>query len=202
VGRQAQWAAGVADVLQRCGRMPGARWVRSPNADARPAGMPIELIVIHNISLPPGRFSGDAVERLFTNRRPREAHPFFKEIAGLRVSAHFFLRRSGELVQFVNCADRAWHAGVSNWRGRERCNDFSLGIELEGADTVPYTDKQYQRLTRLLRVLKLAYPSIAGLAGHEEIAPGRKTDPGPHFDWQRVVKESGFAREIRSLTRV
>jgi len=142
------------------------------------------LIVIHNISLPPGRFGGSGIVDLFLNHLDPAAHPYYAGIAQLRVSAHFLIRRDGELIQFVACAQRAWHAGVSCWRGRERCNDFSLGIELEGSDEKPFEDAQYARLAALVRVLRGRYP-IADIAGHSDIAPDRKTDPGPYFDWQR-----------------
>lgn len=167
------------------GLVAGARYIPSPNCDERPAGIAVELIVIHNISLPPGQFDGEAVMDLFLNRLDATAHPYFATIAQLRVSAHFLIRRDGELIQFVSCAQRAWHAGVSNWRGRERCNDFSVGIELEGADDIPFTGEQYEVLGRLVRALTRCYPA-AELTGHSDIAPGRKTDPGPHFDWTRL----------------
>lgn len=146
--------------------------------------MAVTLLVVHNVSLPPGRFSGSAIEELFLNRLDPAAHPYFAGIAGIKVSAHFFVRRRGELLQFVPCGKRAWHAGVSAWQGRKRCNDFSIGVELEGADDVPFTAAQYATLTRLTRALRAAYP-IHDLAGHSDIAPGRKTDPGPCFDWGR-----------------
>ncbi len=167
------------------GWLEGARRIPSPNCDARPEGMAVELVVIHNISLPPGEFGGPGVEALFTNRLDPAAHPYYAGIAGLRVSARFLIRRDAERIQFVPCGLRAWHAGASQWRGRERCNDFSLGIELEGADDRPFTDAQYKTLNRLLAILKAAYP-IAAVTGHADIAPGRKTDPGPCFDWQRL----------------
>ena len=157
----------------------------SPNCDARPEGETISLIVIHNISLPPGVFGGPGVEQLFTNRLDPAEHPYYEGIRALRVSAHFFIRRDGELVQFVPCGLRAWHAGPSNWRGRERCNDYSVGIELEGADDTSFTDGQYEALNELIAVLCAAYP-IQGITGHADIAPGRKTDPGACFDWGRV----------------
>jgi len=160
--------------------------------------MPVELVVLHNISLPPGRFGGPGVEQLFTNRIDPDQHPFYREIAGLRVSAHFFLRRDGTLVQFVSCRQRAWHAGVSRWRGREKCNDFSIGIEIEGTDERPYTQRQYARLRGLVALLAAAFPSIGGVAGHSEIAPGRKTDPGPSFDWARFMREAGVPRAWRA----
>lgn len=168
-------AAGLAD---------GAQYTASPNCDERPPGTAIELLVIHNISLPPGSFGGEAVIDLFTNRLDPRTHPYFKTIATLRVSAHFFIRRDGALLQFVPCALRAWHAGESSWQGRERCNDYSIGIELEGADDVAFCDVQYDRLGALVRVLHARYPIMASV-GHSDIAPERKTDPGPHFDWAR-----------------
>ncbi len=164
----------------------GVRYVPSPNCDARPAGMPIELVVVHNISLPPGEFGGSAIIDLFLNRLQPGAHPYYAGIAQLRVSAHFLIRRDGEVIQFVSCAQRAWHAGVSQWRGRERCNDFSIGIELEGTDETPFEEAQYARLSALLALLKGQYPIVA-VTGHSDIAPGRKTDPGPAFDWNKVI---------------
>ena len=149
--------------------------------------MDVTLVIVHNISLPPGVFGGDDVERLFANRLDPRAHPYYAGIAKLRVSAHFFVRRDGTIVQFVPCAMRAWHAGTSVWRGRERCNDYSVGIELEGTDTRPYTARQYHRLARLVRALQAHYP-IGHVAGHSEVAPGRKTDPGPAFEW-RLLKD-------------
>jgi AmpD protein len=172
------------------GWLAGARHVASPNCDARPDGQGISLLVIHNISLPPGQFGGPGVEQLFSNHLNPDEHPYYAGIRGLRVSAHFFIRRDGELIQFVPCGQRAWHAGVSIWRGRERCNDFSIGVELEGTDDTPFTDAQYEVLNRLLAVLRAAYP-ITAVAGHCDIAPGRKTDPGPCFDWSRVCCTPG-----------
>lgn len=156
----------------------------SPNHDARPRGTAIDLLVIHAISLPPGAFGGPAIEQLFTNRLDPDAHPYYRDIAGLRVSAHFLIRRDGALVQFVPCGKRAWHAGVSMWQGRERCNDFSIGVELEGTDDRAFEDAQYAQLAALTRALRAHYP-LAAIAGHADIAPGRKTDPGPRFDWAR-----------------
>lgn len=167
------------------GWLAAARPVPSPNCDERPADTDIRLIVIHNISLPPGEFGGPGVEQLFSNRLDPAEHPYYATIQGLKVSAHFFIRRDGELLQFVPCTRRAWHAGASRWHGRERCNDFSIGVELEGTDELPFTEAQYQVLGRLVAALRAAYP-IEGLAGHSDIAPGRKTDPGPHFDWRRL----------------
>ena len=166
------------------GRVEGVRYIPSPNCDERPPGIAVELIVIHAISLPPGEFGGSGIVDFFTNRLDAAAHPYYARIAALRVSAHFLVRRDGELIQFVPCAQRAWHAGVSNWCGRERCNDFSIGIELEGSDDVPFEPAQYRVLAALTRALKKRYP-IAAIVAHSEIAPGRKTDPGPHFEWDR-----------------
>jgi AmpD protein len=166
------------------GTLSAARFVHSPNFDDRPTGERIELLVVHSISLPPGCFSGSAVADLFANRLDPAAHPFFATLAGLRVSAHFFIRRRGEVFQFVPVSKRAWHAGVSVWNGRERCNDFSVGIELEGCDDRVFTDAQYRQLVRLTRALQRSYP-IDEIVGHADIAPGRKTDPGPGFDWAR-----------------
>ena len=160
-------------------------FVPSPNCDTRPANEVVSLLVIHAISLPPGEFGGDGVERLFGNSLDPAGHPYYREIQGLRVSAHFFIRRSGELVQFVPCDSRAWHAGVSTWCGRQRCNDFSVGIELEGCDEVGFEAAQYETLDKLIEALKQRYP-IDAVVGHADIAPGRKTDPGPHFDWSRI----------------
>lgn len=178
--RRAAWKLDAAGWLTAARRLP------SPNCDPRPDGEAITLVVIHSISLPPGEFGGPGVEALFTNQLDPTTHPYYETLRDLRVSAHFFIRRNGELVQFVPCSQRAWHAGASSWRGRARCNDFSIGIELEGSDAVPFTDAQYAALNRLLAVLCAAYP-IADVVGHADIAPGRKTDPGPHFDWQRVL---------------
>jgi len=162
-----------------------ATWIASPNCDDRPRATTISLIVVHGISLPPGEFGGDGVVRLFTNTLDPTAHPYFAAIAERRVSAHFFIRRDGTLAQFVACAQRAWHAGASSWRGRAQCNDFSIGIELEGTDDVRYTAAQYQALARLIRALRRRYP-IEAIVGHSDIAPGRKTDPGSAFDWSRL----------------
>jgi AmpD protein len=167
--------------------LTGARRAPSPNQDARPPDVPVDLLVIHNISLPPGEFGGDWVEDLFLNRLDPAAHPYFAGIAALRVSAHLLIRRDGALVQFVPLGRRAWHAGASCFAGREACNDFSIGIELEGSDETPFTDAQYARLAAVSREIVQRYPAIGAgrIVGHSDIAPGRKTDPGPHFDWQR-----------------
>lgn len=159
----------------------------SPNNDARPDDAPIELLVIHNISLPPGQFLNGYAKDLFLNRLDIGAHPWFANVVGLRVSAHFLIDRNGAITQFVACGQRAWHAGVSQFEGRERCNDFSIGIELEGTDDMPFTDHQYERLAELTRCLRLQYP-LRAVRGHSDIAPGRKTDPGPCFDWGRYAR--------------
>lgn len=164
---------------------PGARQVRSPNHDERPAGEPPSLLVVHNISLPPDEFGGPHIEALFANTLDPAMHPYFATIEGLQVSAHFLVRRDGGVIQFVSCDARAWHAGVSVWRGRERCNDHSIGIELEGSDHQPFEEAQYAALEGLARLLAARYP-LTEMVGHSDIAPGRKTDPGPHFDWGRV----------------
>ncbi len=165
-----------------------ARRAPSPHADERPAGSPVSLIVIHGVSLPPGEFGGPWVEDFFCGRLDVSVHPYFREIAGLRVAPHLLIRRDGSLIQFVGCERRAWHAGVSEWRGRANCNDFSVGIELEGRDSLPYADAQYARLVPVILALRARYPDIddAAIAGHSDIAPGRKTDPGPAFDWDRL----------------
>lgn len=167
------------------GWLDGVRRRESPNFDARPEGAAVSLVVIHAISLPPGEFGGEPVLQFFTNTLDPAAHPYFSSIADLRVSAHFFIRRDGETIQLVSCNDRAWHAGVSSWRGRERCNDFSVGIELEGCDERPFDDPQYAALSALISTLRRCYP-ITAVVGHSDIAPGRKTDPGPCFDWSRI----------------
>jgi AmpD protein len=168
--------------------MQGARWVPSPNRDERPAGQSPELIVVHGISLPPNEFGGPWIDQLFTNALPREGHPYFAEIAQLKVSTHLLIRRDAELVQYVAFHQRAWHAGASTYCGRERCNDFSIGIELEGTDTSAYEPAQYRALAAAIQALWNAYPSLprAAVTGHSDIAPGRKTDPGPVFDWARL----------------
>ncbi|CAG4885252.1 N-acetyl-anhydromuranmyl-L-alanine amidase [Georgfuchsia toluolica] len=168
------------------GLLEGVRFIPSPNCDERSAGEKVSLLVVHAISLPPGEFGGHGVEALFTNRLDPAEHPYYREIDGLRVSAHFFIRRGGELIQFVPCDRRAWHAGTSEWRGRERCNDFSVGIELEGCDEWNFEAAQYETLNQLNAALKQRYP-IAAIVGHSDIAPGRKTDPGPRFDWARIT---------------
>jgi AmpD protein len=166
------------------GIVEGVRYVETPNCDARPPGTSIELLVIHAISLPPGEFGGPGIVELFTNRLDPTAHPYYATIADRKVSAHFLIRRDGALIQFASCEKRAWHAGASQWCGRGRCNDFSIGIELEGCDEAPFEAAQYEALARLTRALKERY-AIAAIVGHSDISPGRKTDPGPQFDWAR-----------------
>ncbi|MGO9445431.1 MAG: 1,6-anhydro-N-acetylmuramyl-L-alanine amidase AmpD [Thiobacillaceae bacterium] len=161
------------------------RYVASPYCDFRPNEADLSLIVIHSISLPPEEFSGHFVEDLFTGILNWDGHPYFQSIRGIKVSAHFFIRRSGELIQFVPCNRRAWHAGVSIWQGRERCNDFSIGIELEGTDHTPFSEPQYQRLGLLVRALETRY-NITAIVGHSDISPGRKSDPGTGFEWDRA----------------
>lgn len=174
----------LAGGIDAHGLAAGARFIPSPNCDDRPAGESVRLIVIHNISLPPGEFGGNDVIRLFCNTLDCARHPYYEGLRDLRVSAHFLIRRTGELLQFVPCIRRAWHAGESLWRGRARCNDFSVGIELEGSDEIPYADSQYAALGVLAAALSRAYP-IQDVVGHADVAPGRKTDPGPAFDWPR-----------------
>lgn len=169
------------------GLLEGARFVPSPNCDARPGEQYPEVLIIHAISLPPGEFNGPGIENLFCNTLDPNVHPYYREIKDLRVSAHLLVRRNGEVVQFVPLHLRAWHAGQSQCEGRARVNDFSIGIELEGCDDLPFEDKQYRVLTELTSHIMLAYPSIKSerIYGHSDIAPGRKTDPGPHFQWDR-----------------
>ncbi len=167
------------------GLLSGARQVLSPHCDARPAGTVAELLVVHGISLPPGEFGGPWIDRLFTGTLPPEAHPYFRELAATRLSAHALVRRDGAIVQYVPFGERAWHAGASQYRGRSTCNDFSVGVELEGTDDTPYTEAQYQQLAALAAALLAAYASLSAehIVGHSDIAPGRKTDPGAAFDW-------------------
>jgi len=169
------------------GWLPAARRVPSPNWDERPPGSVVDLLVIHGISLPPGEFGGHAIDALFCNRLDPDAHPYFREVAHLRVSAHLLIGRDGRLTQYVDLNKRAWHAGPSCFAGREACNDFAIGIELEGSDDVPYKDVQYRVLAEATREIQARLPSIGSrrIVGHSDIAPGRKTDPGPAFDWGR-----------------
>lgn len=169
----------------------GARRCESPNHGVRPVGADISLALIHSISLPPGVYSGDGVERLFTNRLDWDEHPYYQKIRGLTVSSHFFIRRDGEVIQFVSCNERAWHAGQSCWNGQENCNDFSIGIELEGLEGESFDATQYDALATLLRALRLRY-ALRHVVGHEHVAPGRKIDPGPGFDWDALRTELGW----------
>lgn len=175
------------------GLLTGVRQVLSPHCDARPPGVEADLIVIHGISLPPGQYGGAWIERLFTGNLPRAEHPYFAAIHGMRVSSHLLVRRDGELVQFVPIQMRAWHAGASEYQGRTACNDFSIGIELEGADEAPYEPAQYAAAARLIRALLAAYPSLtaARIVGHSDVAPGRKSDPGTAFDWALLRRAVG-----------
>ncbi len=167
------------------GLMLGVRQVASPNFDGRPPGVEADLIVVHGISLPPGEFGGPWIDRLFTNTLPAEIHPYFAEVCSLRVSSHLVVQRDGTVTQYVRFTDRAWHAGVSVYEGREACNDFSVGVELEGTDTLEYEPVQYRALAEVVAALCAAYPRLSSqrMAGHSDISPGRKTDPGPAFDW-------------------
>lgn len=167
------------------GWLDGVKWLPSPNFGERPVGAPVSLIVVHNISLPPDEFGGEWVEKFFLNELDSQAHPYFATIAEAQVSAHFYVRRDGRVIQFVGCDMRAWHAGRSQWCECENCNDYSVGIELEGSDTQPFTTAQYLALWAVVDALRSRYP-IAAIAGHSDIAPGRKTDPGPCFDWSAV----------------
>jgi len=186
----AEAAATAGEWIQ--GRWQHARQVPSPNFGPRPADTVLDLVVLHSISLPPGEYGGDHIERLFTNTLDWEAHPYFQQIRGLEVSAHFVIRRDGECLQFVSVLDRAWHAGRSSWQGRDHCNDYSIGIELEGLEDTPFDAPQYAALARLLAALAARWP-VQGIVGHEHIAPGRKRDPGSAFDW------SGLAHALRPL---
>lgn len=165
--------------------------LNSPNFGPRPSGTEVCLIVVHSISLPPGQYGGRAVEQLFTNTLDWDAHPYFQTIRGLEVSAHFFIRRTGEVVQFVDCNQRAWHAGQSAWHGRSNCNDYSIGIELEGLEGDTFEPAQYTALTQLCQELAQRYP-IEHIVGHEHVAPGRKQDPGPGFDWAHLQQSLGW----------
>lgn len=175
----------------RQGWWSGARRCTSPNFGPRPAGVVVDLVVLHSISLPPGVYGGDAVRRLFTNRLDWDAHPSFTALRGLQVSAHFLVQRDGLTVQFVSTEQRAWHAGVSQWRGRDNCNDYSIGIELEGLEGDRFESAQYLALAALLQALARRYP-LRAIAGHEHVAPGRKQDPGRGFDWRRLAAMPGF----------
>jgi AmpD protein len=188
----------VAWYLGDSGLLPAAIYIPSPNSDDRPEGSVIELLIVHNISLPPGEFGGPWIDQLFTNQLPAAAHPYFATVADLRVSSHLLVRRGGEVVQYVPFHRRAWHAGVSSWQGRERCNDFAIGIELEGADDLPYESTQYAMLARVIAMLCRSYPGLSPerVVGHSDIAPGRKTDPGLAFDWPRLRSLVQFELEV------
>ena len=175
------------------GWLHSAQRIESPNHNPRPAGALVSLAVIHSISLPPGEYGSDAIERLFTNRLDWDAHPYFARIRGLQVSAHFLVRRDGEVQQFVSCDERAWHAGLSSWRGRAGCNDYSVGIELEGLEGALFEAAQYEALVRLLKALQGRYRRL-DVAGHEHVAPGRKQDPGAGFEWPRLIESLGWPR--------
>jgi len=172
-----------------------ARRLASPNFGPRPAGTEVDLVVLHSISLPPGQYGGDEVQALFTNTLDWSAHPYFRQIEGLQVSSHFYVRRGGELWQFVSCDQRAWHAGTSHWRGRDNCNDFSIGIELEGLEGSTFEDAQYDTVAVLCAAIAQHYP-LRGIAGHEHVAPGRKQDPGAGFDWPRLQRAVGCPHSV------
>jgi N-acetyl-anhydromuramoyl-L-alanine amidase len=187
--------------INAAGYLDNAHFIASPNFDQRPPGVEISLLVIHNISLPPDKFDGNGVIELFTNQINPEEHPYYQTLCGLKVSSHFFLRRDGSITQFVSCNQRAWHAGVSCWQEKECCNDYSIGIELEGSDNIPFTNEQYNTLTMLTQCLCDHYP-ITDIAGHSDIAPGRKTDPGSCFDWQqyaRAIKNKSYFKNRQLL---
>ena len=195
---------GEAQRFDAQGWLGGVRQAPSPHCDARPAGSEVELLVVHGISLPPGRFGGPYIEDLFLGRLDAHAHPYFRKIEGLRVSAHFLVRRRGELLQFVGTEARAWHAGVSRFGERERCNDFSIGVELEGTGEIPFTAAQYRRLAWLATALARRHP-LRWVAGHSDIAPGRKSDPGVWFDWPRFladVRPTGLSRPFVAIVPV
>lgn len=174
------------------GRLVGARWLASPNFNARPAQTEIQLVVIHNISLPPSQFGGGYIQQFFQNQLDWSLHPYFETIRGMQVSAHVLILRTGEVLQLVNFNDRAWHAGRSSYLGQPECNDYSVGIELEGSDDLPFEAIQYTQLAAVVQALQAAYPAIQNhIAGHSDIAPNRKTDPGPCFDWQRLREMVG-----------
>jgi AmpD protein len=186
------------------GLMRGARQISSPNYDSRPTGVEVDLIIVHGISLPPGEFGGPWIDRLFTNTLPEELHPYFAEVGSLRVSSHLVVKRDGEVTQYVSFTERAWHAGQSVYQGREACNDFSVGVELEGTDTLSYEATQYGALAEVVAALCAAYPRLSPdrLVGHSDIAPGRKTDPGPAFDWPRARRLIAAACSQRSPDRL
>lgn len=175
-------------INKKTGLIDGVEYIPSPNADARPEDTPPELVVLHNISLPPGKFGGHYIEQLFTNCLKPDEHPYFEEIHQLKVSAHALIHRNGQITQFVPFDKRAWHAGVSCYGDKQQCNDFSIGIELEGTDDIPYEAVQYRQLADMIKALRKCYTTIAddAVTGHCDIAPDRKTDPGPAFDWEHL----------------
>ena len=175
--------------LSQSGLIKEANFLQSTNFDARPEGKSINMVVIHSISLPPNKFGGTFIEDFFTNKLKIKGHPYFEKIKELKVSSHFLIKRTGKLIQFVSCKDRAWHAGKSNWKNNSNCNDFSIGIELEGSDLFPFEEIQYMKLNRLLKCLCNNYP-IDDIVGHNQISPGRKTDPGPYFEWELINSEN------------
>ena len=183
--------------IDASGFLDTTQFIASPNFDERPLGTEITLLVIHNISLPPNEFMGEGVIELFTNQINPEDHPYYLSLQGLKVSTHFFIRRNGTTIQFVSCNDRAWHAGVSSWQGKDRCNDYSIGIELEGSDITPFADAQYAALIALTNCLCGSYP-IKHIVGHSDIAPDRKTDPGPYFDWKKL-DDNGYFRTTKDF---
>ena len=189
LARKAEDLRGVMPIDASTGLIPGVPYVASPNCDARPQGAQIDTLIIHSISLPPGIFGGNGIEQLFRNTLNPDEHPYYREIHGLKVSSHILIRRTGQVIQYVPLHQRAWHAGVSYCEGRTCINDFSIGIEMEGADDLPFEDAQYESLIRLTHSLQKVYPAItsARIYGHCDIAPGRKTDPGPTFDWKRFL---------------
>jgi N-acetyl-anhydromuramoyl-L-alanine amidase len=185
----------------KSGLMHGVRQIASPNHDPRPAGVEADLIVVHGISLPPGEFGGPWIDRLFTNSLPADEHPYFAEVGSLRVSSHVVVARDGAVTQYVGFTERAWHAGQSMYQGREACNDFSVGVELEGTDTLPYEPAQYVALAEVVAALCAAYPRLSPdrVVGHSDIAPGRKTDPGPAFDWpraRRLITQAAYGKPL------
>lgn len=186
----------TSQCIDENGWVVGVTWCPSPNFDMRPTDKQVDMLVVHNISLPPGEFGGHYIEDLFLNRLDPDAHPFFLDIYRCQVSSHFLIRRNGEIVQFVSVCDKAWHAGRSEWQGVPNCNDYSLGIELEGSDFKPFTSAQYFKLSELVKLLISFYPMITleRVVGHSDIAPERKTDPGPCFDWER------FKNGVRSIS--
>lgn len=184
------------------GQLLGATQIVSPNFNQRPEGTEIQLIVVHNISLPPSQFGGGYIEQFFQNKLDWELHPYFKSIEGMQVSAHLLILRTGEVLQFVNFNDRAWHAGRSNYLGKKECNDYSIGIELEGSDDQDFKEEQYQALSEVVMALQHAYPKTLGhLAGHSDIAPKRKTDPGPHFNWQYFREQLQAKKHAMSIEK-